>query len=119
VLDVFRLCTLARILCRTVVAGALTAEHPDVYHLPMVKEHRLDDIIANSVTHGIGAGLAFAGTVVLVVTTVGGRLGRLPVARFLAVHWCWSMSALLCITRSFAPARVTFCKSLIIRQSIF
>src|ERR1035437_1809940 len=41
-----------------------------------------------------------------------GRLGRLPVAWSLAAHWCWSMSALLCITRSFAPARVTFCKSL-------
>jgi hypothetical protein len=52
--------------------GLLPAEHPDVYHLPMVKEHRLGDIIANSVTHGIGAALALAGAVVLVVTTVGG-----------------------------------------------
>ena len=46
--------------------------HPDVYHLPMVKKHRLGDIIANSVTHGIGAALALAGAVVLVVTAVGG-----------------------------------------------
>lgn len=38
----------------------------------MVKEHRLGDIIANSVTHGIGAALAIAGAVVLVVTTLGG-----------------------------------------------
>jgi len=38
----------------------------------MVKEHRLGDIIANSVTHGIGAALALAGAVVLVATTVGG-----------------------------------------------
>ena len=52
--------------------GLLPAEHPDVYHLPMVKEHRLGDIIANSVTHGVGAALALAGAVVLVVTTVGG-----------------------------------------------
>src|ERR1039457_839867 len=52
--------------------GLVPAEHPDVYHLPMVKEHRLGDIIANSVTHGIGAALALAGAVVLVVTTVGG-----------------------------------------------
>src|ERR1039457_5745166 len=52
--------------------GLLPAEHPDVYHLPMVKEHRLGDIIANSVTHGIGAALALAGAVILVVTTVGG-----------------------------------------------
>jgi len=32
----------------------------------MVKEHRLGDIIANSVTHGIGAALALAGALVLV-----------------------------------------------------
>jgi hemolysin III len=38
----------------------------------MVKEHRLSDIIANSVTHGVGAALAVAGAVVLVVTAVGG-----------------------------------------------
>ncbi len=38
----------------------------------MVKEHRLSDIIANSVTHGVGAALAVAGAVVLVVTSVGG-----------------------------------------------
>ena len=38
----------------------------------MVKEHRLGDIIANSVTHGVGAALALAGAVVLVVTAVGG-----------------------------------------------
>ncbi len=38
----------------------------------MVKEHRLSDIIANSVTHGVGAALAVAGAVVLVVTAAGG-----------------------------------------------
>src|ERR1035441_393798 len=52
--------------------GLLPAEHPYVYHLPMAKEHRLGDIIATSVTHGVGAALALAGAVVLVVTTVGG-----------------------------------------------
>jgi hemolysin III len=52
--------------------GLVPAEHPGVYHLPMVKEHRLGDIIANSVTHGIGAAFALAGAVILVVTTVGG-----------------------------------------------
>src|ERR1019366_4030043 len=52
--------------------GLLPAEHPYVYHLPMAKEHRLGDIIANSVTHGVGAALALAGAVVLVVTAVGG-----------------------------------------------
>ena len=38
----------------------------------MASEHRLGDIIANSVTHGVGAVLAIAGAVVLVVTAVGG-----------------------------------------------
>ena len=38
----------------------------------MVKEPRLGDIIANSVTHGIGAAFALAGAVILVVTAVGG-----------------------------------------------
>src|SRR5271165_5683633 len=38
----------------------------------MATEHRLGDIIANSVTHGVGAALAVAGAVVLVVTAVGG-----------------------------------------------
>ena len=38
--------------------GLLPAEHPDVYHLPVLKEHRLGDIMANSVTDGVGAGLA-------------------------------------------------------------
>jgi hemolysin III len=38
----------------------------------MVTEHRLGDIIANSVTHGVGAALALAGAVVLVVTAVDG-----------------------------------------------
>jgi hemolysin III len=43
----------------------------------MVKEHRLGDIIANSVTHGVGAALALAGAVVLVVTAVGGTAWQL------------------------------------------
>jgi hemolysin III len=43
----------------------------------MVREFRLGDIIANSVTHGIGAGLAVAGAVVLVVTAVGGTVGQI------------------------------------------
>ena len=85
----------------------------------MVTEYRLGDTIANSVTHGVGAALALAGAVVLVVTAVGGTAGRLPVARFLAVPWCWSMSARRCITRSSALAHVTCCESLIIRQSSF
>ena len=38
----------------------------------MATEHRLGDIIANSVAHGVGAALAIAGAVVLVVTAVGG-----------------------------------------------
>ena len=38
----------------------------------MATEHRLGDIIANSVTHGVGAALAVAGAVALVVTAVGG-----------------------------------------------
>jgi nitroreductase len=55
---------------RTVVA--VPAERPHVYDLPMVTEHRLGDIIANSVTHGVGAVLALAGAVALVLTAVGG-----------------------------------------------
>ena len=38
----------------------------------MVEEYRLGDIIANSVTHGVGAALAIAGAIVLVVLSVGG-----------------------------------------------
>lgn len=38
----------------------------------MVTEHRLGNIIANSVTHGVGAILALAGAVVLMVTAMGG-----------------------------------------------
>ena len=38
----------------------------------MVKDQSLGDIIANSVTHGVGAALAIAGAVVLVVSAVGG-----------------------------------------------
>ena len=38
----------------------------------MVTEHRLGDIIANSVTHGVGAAFALAGAVVLVVAAAGG-----------------------------------------------
>jgi hemolysin III len=52
--------------------SAAPAERPDVYHLSMVTEHRLGDIIANSVKHGVGAALAVAGAVALVVTAVGG-----------------------------------------------
>jgi hemolysin III len=37
----------------------------------MLNEHRLGDIIANSVTHGVGAALAIAGTAVLAVTVTG------------------------------------------------
>ena len=40
----------------------------------MVNEHKLGDIIANSVTHGVGAALAVAGAVVLVVTSLGGSV---------------------------------------------
>jgi len=43
-----------------------------VYDLSMVTEHRLGDIIANSVTHGVGAAFALAGAVVLVVAAAGG-----------------------------------------------
>ena len=42
------------------------------YHPVMVNEHRLGDIIANSVTHGLGAALALAGAVVLTVNVVPG-----------------------------------------------
>ena len=38
----------------------------------MVTEHRLGDIIANSVTHGVGAALAVAGAVALVASAIGG-----------------------------------------------
>ncbi len=38
----------------------------------MVTEYRLGEIIANSVTHGVGAILALSGAVVLVVTAMGG-----------------------------------------------
>src|ERR1035441_2645431 len=38
----------------------------------MVTEYKLGDIIANSVTHGVGAVLALAGAIVLVITAVGG-----------------------------------------------
>ena len=38
----------------------------------MHDEHRLGDIIANSVTHGVGAALALAGAIVLVVTVASG-----------------------------------------------
>ena len=43
-----------------------------VADLPMVREHRLGDIIANSITHGVGAALALGGAVLLVATAVGG-----------------------------------------------
>ena len=38
----------------------------------MATEHRLGDIIANSVTHGVGAALAVAGAVALVAAVIGG-----------------------------------------------
>lgn len=38
----------------------------------MSTEHRLGDIIANSVTHGVGAALALAGAIVLVLSATGG-----------------------------------------------
>jgi hemolysin III len=38
----------------------------------MLDEQRLGDIVANSVTHGVGAALALAGAVVLTVTVAGG-----------------------------------------------
>ncbi len=38
----------------------------------MVGEHRLGDIIANSVTHGVAALLALAGAVILVLAAAGG-----------------------------------------------
>jgi len=43
-----------------------------VYHRDMVTEPKLGDIIANSVTHGMGALIALAGAIVLVVSAVGG-----------------------------------------------
>jgi hemolysin III len=38
----------------------------------MVTEYKLGDIIANSVTHGVGAVLALAGAIVLVIAAAGG-----------------------------------------------
>ena len=38
----------------------------------MVTEHRLGDIIANSVTHGVGAALAVVGAIALVAAAIGG-----------------------------------------------
>jgi hemolysin III len=39
---------------------------------PVAKDQRPSDIIANSVTHGVGAALALAGAIVLVITAIGG-----------------------------------------------
>lgn len=41
------------------------------YHLAMLNEDRLGNIIANSITHGVGAALAIAGAAVLAVTVTG------------------------------------------------
>ncbi len=42
----------------------------------MATEYRLGDIIANSVTHGVGAALVLAGAIVLGVTALGGTAWR-------------------------------------------
>lgn len=43
--------------------------HAAVYHRPVSSQFKLGDILANAITHGIGAGLAIAGGVCLIVVS--------------------------------------------------
>jgi hemolysin III len=61
----------------------------------MVNEHRLGDIIANSVTHGLGAALAIAGAVVLTVNVVGGTAWQIASC---SVFGCTLVLVYLCST---------------------
>ena len=45
---------------------------PADYHLPVTLRSNLGDILANAITHGIGAGLAIAGAVYLIVVSTRG-----------------------------------------------
>lgn len=61
----------------------------------MTTEHKLGDIIANSVTHGVGAVLAIAGAVVLVVTSLGGTSWQVASC---AVFGCTLVLVYVCST---------------------
>ena len=45
-----------------------------VYHQPVPPHYHLGDILANAITHGIGAGLAIAGAVCLIVASTRGSV---------------------------------------------
>lgn len=61
----------------------------------MLDEHRLGDIIANSVTHGVGAALALAGAAVLAVTVAGGTARQVASC---SVFGCTLVLVYLCST---------------------
>jgi hemolysin III len=42
------------------------------YYLPVLQQERLGDILANAITHGVGAALAIAGAVYLIVVSTRG-----------------------------------------------
>jgi len=68
----------------------------------MVNEYRLGDIIANSVTHGIGVAFALAGAVVLVFTAVGGTVWQVASC---SVFGCTLVLVYVCSTLYHALVR--------------
>lgn len=79
--------------------------------LVMAEEYRLGDIIANSVTHGVGAVLAIAGAVVLVVTTAGGNSWQVAscvifACTLVAVYICSTLYHSLVRTRAQRVMRI-------------
>jgi len=61
-------------IARKTYARSVMRQQSAVDHLYMITEYKLGDIIANAVTHGVGAALAIAGAVVLVVNALGGTV---------------------------------------------
>jgi predicted membrane channel-forming protein YqfA (hemolysin III family) len=45
-----------------------------VYHQPVQSDYRLGDILANAITHGVGAAFALAGTVYLISASMRGTI---------------------------------------------
>jgi hypothetical protein len=79
----------------------------------------LGDILANAITHGVGAALAVAGAVYLVAVCARGDAWHIVGCAVFVFTWSWSICAPRFITPSSGPGRGTCFIYSITRPSIF
>jgi len=79
--------------------------------------YRLGDILANAITHGVGAVLAIAGAVYLIAASMRGSTWLVSVALYFPSRWYWSTFAPRSTTRWYVPARAMCFMCSITRQS--